>query len=252
MPGTISPIGVGTALPYPKETGAGPPLDPLADPGDTNPPVLFEPPPGLTRSATEVWIIATGGINWGGCQVWLSLDGTTYAYAGTIYRGGRQGVLTASLPSHADPDTSNTLSVDLTESHGQLLSGTTADADAFVTLCHCDGELLSYETATLTAAFTYDLTYLRRGVYGTPVGAHSAGADFARFGPNDPSLFKYIYPMSFVGQTIHVKLPAFNIFGQALQSLAGLTPTGYSLTGDGMVQGPAYVSGSWPGSPAAS
>jgi len=37
-----------------------------------------------------------------------------------------------------------------------------------------------------------------------------------------------------------------------LQGLAGLTPTGYSLTGDGAVQGPAYVSGSWPGSPAAS
>jgi hypothetical protein len=37
-----------------------------------------------------------------------------------------------------------------------------------------------------------------------------------------------------------------------LQGLAGLTPTGYSLTGDGAIQGPAYVSGSWPGSPAAS
>ncbi len=252
MPGTITPIGVGTALPYPKQVTAGPPLDPLVNPGDTNPPVLFEPPPGLTSGDTEVWIIATGGINRGGCQVWLSLDGTTYAYAGTIYRGSRQGVLTASLPSHADPDTTDTLAVDLTESHGQLLSGTTADADAFVTLCYCDGELVSYQTATLTAAYKYNLTYLRRGVYGTPIGAHSAGAGFARFGPNDPSLFKYVYPASFIGQTIHVKLPAFNIFGQALQGLAGLTPTSYSLTGDGAVQGPAYVSGSWPGSPAAS
>src|SRR5258708_31300325 len=84
------------------------------------------------------------------------------------------------------------------------------------------------------------------------MGAHSAGAGFARFGPNDPSLFKYVYPASLVAQTINVKLPAFNIFGQALQGLAGLTPTSYSLTGDGAVQGPAYVSGSWPGSPAAS
>jgi len=31
---------------------------------------------------------------------------------------------------------------------------------------------------------------------------------FARFGPNDPSLFRYRYPASFIGQTIHVKLPA--------------------------------------------
>src|SRR5438067_8163764 len=251
MPGLITPIGVGTAALYPKQASAGAPLDPLVDPGDSNPPIVFEPPPVLTGGALEVWIIATGGPDWGGCQVWLSTDGNTYAYAGTIYRGGRQGALTSALPSHADPDTANTLAVDLTQSQGQLLSGTLADADTFVTLCYTDGELLSYETATLTAAHQYNLTYLRRGAYGTPIGAHSMGASFARFGPNDPSLFKYIYPQSFVGQTIYVKLPAFNIFGQAMQSLAGLTPTTYTLTGDGAVQGPAYVSGSWPGSPAA-
>src|SRR5439155_25342151 len=91
-----------------------------------------------------------------------------------------------------------------------------------------------------------------RGIYGTPIGSHSAGANFARFGPNDPSLFRYRYPASFIGQTIYVKLPGFNTFGQALQSLAGLTPTSYTLTGDGAVQGPAYVSGSWTGSPGAS
>src|SRR5689334_14251292 len=214
MPGFISPIGIGTALAYPKQATAGAPLDPLVSPGDTNPPILFEPPPGLTAGDLEVWIIATGGAQWGGCQVWISLDGSTYGYAGTIYRGGRQGI-TAALPSHADPDTSNTLSVDLSQSQGQLLSGSLADADAFVTLIYCDGELI--ETATLTSAYHYNLAYLRRGVYGTPVGAHSAGASFARFGPNDPSLFKYIYPASFIGQTIHVKLPSFNIFGQALQ-----------------------------------
>ena len=251
MPGTITPIGVGTAALHPKQASAGVPLDPLVTPGNTNPPIVFEPPPVLTSGDTEVWIIATGGAEWGGCQVWVSTDGNTYAIAGTIYRGGRQGLLTATLPSHADPDTADTLSVDLTQSQGQLLSGTTADADAFVTLSYCDGELVAFATATLTAPYKYNLTYLRRGVYGTPIGAHSAGAGFARFGPNDPSLFKYVYPASFVGQTIHVKLPAFNIFGQAMQSLAGLTPTSYTLTGDGAVQGPAYVSGSWAGSPAA-
>src|SRR3979490_2762551 len=126
MPGTITPIGIGTTIAYPKQTTAGAPLDPLVDPGDTNPPILFEPPPALTAGGTEVWIIATGGADWGGCQVWVSLDGTTYAYAGTIYRGGRQGVLTATLPSHADPDTADTLSVALPESQRQLLSGTNA------------------------------------------------------------------------------------------------------------------------------
>jgi hypothetical protein len=117
--------------------------------------------------------------------------------------------------------------------------------------------------AILTASFsataprpspppTYDLTYLRRGVYGTPIGAHSIGSSFARFGPNDPSLFRYRYPASFVGQAVSVKLPAFNIFGQALQDLAGLTPTTYTLTGGGAVKNPSYLSGSFAGNPAAS
>jgi hypothetical protein len=181
----------------------------------------------------------------------VSSDGSTYAMAGTLYRGGRQGVLTATLPDHADPDSDDTLSVDLSQSQGQMLSGTMADADNFVTLCYCDGELISYETATLTASYQYDLTYLRRGVYGTPIGAHTMGANFARFGPNDPSLFRYRYPASFAGQTISVKLPAFNIFGQALQDLSGLTPTSYTLTGAGAVPAAAFVSGSWTGSPGA-
>jgi hypothetical protein len=252
MTGTITPIGVGTvAMLYPRQATAGSGLDALADPGDSNPPIVFEPPGALSGGDLEVWVIASGGADWGGCQVWVSSDGNTYALAGTIYRGGRQGVLSAPLPSAADPDTGDTLSVDLSSSQGQLLSGTQADADAFVTLCYCDGELLSYQTATLTAAYRYDLTYLRRGLYGTPVGAHSAGSDFARFGPNDPSLFRYRYPASFAGQTIFVKLPAFNIFGQALQDLSGLTPTSYTLTGAGAVAAPAYVSGSWAGSPPA-
>jgi hypothetical protein len=203
------------------------------NPGNTNAPIVFEPSSGLTGGATEVWIIASGGADWGGCQVWISTDGNTYGLAGTIYRGGRQGVLTASLPAATDPDTADTLAVDLTQSQGQLLSGTRADADAYVTLCYCDGELVSYETATLTAPYKYGLTYLRRGAYGTAIGTHAGGAQFARFGPNDPSLFRYAYPVSFIGHTIFIKLPGFNIFGQELQGLAGLSASSYTLLGTG-------------------
>ena len=233
MTGTIIPIGVGTAVPHGKQTSAGAPLDPFADPGHTNPPILFEPPAALTAGTLEVWIIASGGAAWGGCQVWVSTDGNTYSLAGTIYRGARQGVLTATLPAAADPDTLDTLAVDLSESQGQLFSGTTADADNYVTLCYCDGELVSYATATLSAAYKYSLSYLRRGVYGTAIGTHAGGARFARLGPNDPAVFRYAYPASFVGQTVYVKLPAFNIFGQELQGLAGVSASGYTLLGTG-------------------
>ena len=235
MTGTITPIGVGTALAYPKQATAGAPLDSLADPGNTNPPIVFEPPPGLTGGATEAWIIASGGDDWGGCQVWVSTDGNTYALAGTIYRSARQGVLTATLPAASDPDATHALAVDLSESEGQLLSGTQADADAYVTLCLCGGELVSYETAALTGPFRYTLSYLRRGVYGTPIGSHAGGTPFARVGPDDPALFRYAYPASFIGQSIFVKLPAFNIFGQALQGLAAVSAYSYTLVGPGGV-----------------
>lgn len=233
MTGTITPIGIGTAVPHAKQTTAGAPLDPFVDPGDTNAPIVFEPTSALTGGSIEVWIIASGGVDWGGCQLWISTDGSAYGLAGTIYRGGRQGVLTAGLPATADPDTVDTLAVDLTESQAQLLSGTTADADAYVTLCYCDGELLAYSTATLTSAHKYGLTYLRRGAYGTAIGAHAPGAQFARFGPTDPSLFRYDYPASFIGHTIFLKLPGFNIFGQALQELAGVSAYSYTLLGTG-------------------
>src|SRR3954447_18440950 len=235
MTGSIVPIGVGTAFLHPRLATAGSAVDTLGDPSDTNPPIIFEPPIALSGGSYEVWLIASGGPDWGGCQVWISLDNATYALAGTIYRGARQGTLSVGLPSHPDPDYISTLSVDLTQSQGQLLSGTSADADNLVTLCYVEGELISYRTATLTGSCKYDLTYLRRGIYGTTIGVHSAGGSFARFGPSDPSLFRYRYPGNFVGQTIHIKLPAFNMFGQALQDLSGLAADTYTLTGAGAV-----------------
>jgi len=47
MPGTITPIGVGTAPLYPRLSTAGDGVDTLADPGDSNPPIIFEPPTAL-------------------------------------------------------------------------------------------------------------------------------------------------------------------------------------------------------------
>jgi hypothetical protein len=235
MTGSIVPIGIGTASLHPRLATAGSAVDTLSDPGGTSPPIIFEPPIALSGGSYEVWLIASGGPDWGGCQVWISLDNATYALAGTIYRGARQGTLTAGLPSHPDPDDTGALSVDLTQSQGQLLSGTQEDADSLVTLCYVDGELISYRTASLTGSYRYDLTYLRRGIYGTAISAQSVGGNFARFGPSDPSLFRYRYPGNFVGQTIHVKMPAFNMFGQSLQDLSGLAADTYTLTGAGAV-----------------
>ncbi|HZT87390.1 MAG TPA: hypothetical protein VFA12_05425 [Stellaceae bacterium] len=227
----IQPIGVGTAVAHPRQAWQATLSNWLVAPGATNPPVIFEPPPGLTNGVNEAWIAASGGANWGGCQVWVSLDGSTYGLAGTIYRGCVTGVATAPFPAHPSPDTGDTLSLDLTQSGGQLLSGTLADAENLLTLCWLDGELIAYETATLTAPYRYDLgTTIIRGAYGTPITGHAAGAAFARL---NGSVFKYPFPSNLVPQTFYVKLPAFNIFGQALQDIAGVAAYTYTTTGAG-------------------
>ena len=121
-----------------------------------------------------------GGPNWGGCEVWASLDGTNYERQGVVNGPARFGTISNALPSRADPDVIDTLAVDVTPSNGVLLGASQADADAFATLCLVDGELISYRDASLVSAHHYSLGYLRRGVYGTGVASHAPGAVFVR------------------------------------------------------------------------
>jgi hypothetical protein len=88
---------------------------------------------------------------------------------GKMYGPSRMGVLTAQLVSSAAPDTTHTLAVDVTQSSGTLNSGTQSDCDNFRTLCYVDGELISYEDATLTGAYRYDL-----GAHGSPASITAA------------------------------------------------------------------------------
>lgn len=196
--------------------------------GNANPPIIFEPPTQITTTGLEVWLSTSGGSNWGGCDVFISADGSTYKNAGRITGSSRQGVLTNTLPSGSDPDTTDTLSVSLSMSSGQLLSGTQNDADNFHTLCYVAGELISYETATLTSAFNYNLTYLRRGAYGTTISSHANGSNFARL---DAGIFTYPYNKTNIGQTLYIKLLSFNIYGGGEQSLADVIAYTHTLTG---------------------
>lgn len=175
----------------------------------------------------------SGGIainqDWGGCSVWLSPDNVTYARIGTIYGPARMGSLTAQLVSSADPDTTHTLAVDLTQSLGTLLSGSASDCDNFRTLCYVDGELISYEDATLTNSFRYGLdTKLHRGVFGSPITTHNIGAPFLRL---DNAVFVWEADPTLVGTTIYFKFTSFNTFGLMEQSLANATPYSFAFNG---------------------
>lgn len=122
---------------------------------NVNAPVIIEP--NSTLADPEIWIAASGSggtydPNWGGAQVWLSTDNVNYSYKGDITQPARMGALTANLAAYggANPDTTNTLSIDLSQSQGTLETVSAGDAANGVTLCYVDGELVSFETATLS------------------------------------------------------------------------------------------------------
>jgi hypothetical protein len=127
---------------------------------------VVDPSNFTLNGSTGSGAYTSGGVavnqDWGGCHVWLSPDNSNYVQIGTMYGPSRMGALTAQLVSSSDPDTTHTLAVDVTESSGVLNSGSQSDCDNFRTLCYVDGELISFEDATLTGSFKYDL-----GAHGT-------------------------------------------------------------------------------------
>lgn len=238
------PWGTATPTAYPYVGGGGFAPNQQADPGSINTPIIFEPNNRLTGGAAlgyEIWMAVSGSNqNWGGCNVWISLDGSTYVRVGRIHGSARMGTLTASLPSHADPDTTDTLSVDLTESFGTLSSGATADADNWRTACIIyDGaggyEVIAYRVMNLTSSYKYTSdAYLRRGAFSTPIGAHANGALFARL---DDAIFDYIYDPTLIGQTVYFKFTSFNKFELMEQSLANVSAYTYNIVGNSLSTG---------------
>jgi hypothetical protein len=219
-----------------------------ADPGSVNPPAVAEPTSAFT-GGTAVLIIAASGASatYGGCEVHLSFDGTNYSKIGTIESQAPQGVLTANLADHADPDTVNTLAVDCTESFTPPPAGIThADADADRTLSlvcaqpsagvlAANGEFISFGAVAATGTYAANLTYLRRGRMGSAHAAHSSGDMFTVLdvlGQTTGSL-RYELPAQYIGATLYLKLAAFNQFGNSTQDLSLVTEYTYVPNGTG-------------------
>jgi hypothetical protein len=216
-------IGSASASLYTPQVGGGYANAYNVSPGSVNVPVLFMAPGRMTVGGYEMWMAVSGQTpaSWGGCQVWIATDPAgPFKLAGSIYGPSRHGVLASTFAAGSDPDTVNTAAVDLTLSHGTLAGGTLADANNNSTLSWIEGELISFQTATLTSAYHYTLgTTIRRGVYNTDVGSHAVGQRFVRL---DAAIFKYAFDPALIGKTLYVKLPSFNIYGNALEDLAAV------------------------------
>lgn len=220
------PLGIATATQYTNPLGTGFAHDFNAPPGSIQAPLIFEAPSTLVgTSGIQVFVAATGtGPNWGGCRVWVSLDGVTYRDAGRLLGGSRYGALTGAIASGAMP---------VAILSGQLLSGSASDASHLNTLCYVAGatpEFLAYTTATLTGALAYSLSGLVRGAYGTSsASAHSNADKFVRV--DDAVARSPAIDLSYIGSTIHVKCTSFNVYGGAEESLASVTDYTYAVTG---------------------
>lgn len=221
------PQGAGQAPVVAPQTPSGYSLDMNVAPGSANTPVVFEPPVGLAGAA-QLWLATSGGANYGGCNVWVSLDNVTYTQAGTLVGNSRHGITTAVLASVSDPDTTSTLAVDLSLSGGELSGGTDDDRDLFNTLLWVGGEFVSYRDASLTGVNSYNLTSLRRGVYGSAISSHATASKVVRC---DDQVFKYTYDTALIGKTIYIKLQAFNIYQSGAQDLSAVAATAYTIQG---------------------
>lgn len=224
-------LGVASVAAYPVQSGQGTIPNYNVSPGDVNTPVILDMPGVLTPTGFELAIAATGSDpNWGGYQLWMATEpGGPYRQTATIFGRARHGVVSAVFPVGADPDTVNTLKVDLSISKGVLSGGTTDDADNLNTLCWIEGEFVSFETATLTSQYHYDLKdYIRRGLFNTPVASHPINERFVRL---DNTVYHQAYDPDLVGSRLYFKFVSFNIYGAGTQDISTVAEYSYLLPG---------------------
>ncbi len=208
-------------------------------PGSVQAPVIFQMPQ-IAASISEGITLGiavcgpTSAAFWGGAEVYCSLDGgSTYEWVGTVGSNGpaRYGTTTGAISAVADPDTTTTLPVALANTTEQLSTAVThADADAAQTLIMVGNgstaEIMAYGTAALVSAGNYNLSYLRRGMYGSLDQAHASMVPFVRL---DGSIFQIPMDPGMAGQTVYFKFTSFNSVGRATEELSAVTAYSYTL-----------------------
>lgn len=252
------PWSAATPTLYPKQVSSGFGPGYFNAPGNVNTPHFFDIPPQISQGTQySVGVGISGGPDMGGATMYVSTDGgNSYEPVGRFAAVSTMGQLTTALPGSADPDTTHTLAVDVSQSGGTLPSYSTTQRDSFVSLVAVDDEFLSYETATLTGPFAYNITSLRRGVYGTTSTLHASGAPFTVV---DDNVLQWNYDASVIGTTVYFKFTAFNTAGQREELIQNVTAYPFfvegprlpypALFGGGLDAGAESTFGYWEGNP---
>jgi hypothetical protein len=195
--------------------------------------------PQFIFGATAVFApTGTLDLNWGGVNIWISLNGVDYSLAGTLTSSSIVGLLTQPLAAFggANPDNTETLYVSLAASNGALEPSSDALARAgsslFVVVDTNGFEAIAYTTATLVSPFTYALTGLYRGLYSSLPRAFSAGSQFLFVGTNANVFFGSL-PAAYIGQNFFVKPQSFNVLRGAPEDITTVVAYEYFITGPG-------------------
>lgn len=215
-------VGPASAPYYNTELAQGYAANYEADPGNVATPYIFTAPPVLTaaNNGCEEWI-AVAGISgvWGGADIYASLDNVTYQHVGLKAKPSKYGALLGGgLPAGPDPDTSNSVIIVMTDPQvASLPSVSRAAADSLQTLVLVDGELIAYQNATPLGGNQFRLSYLRRGCYGSPIGQHPSGSQFAVL---DDAIFHLPFSSGYAGQPVWFKFVSFNYYGLGNQDIS--------------------------------
>ena len=185
--------GMCTPTPLPTTSPEVNPLQTNTSAGNVNPPIIFEPTPPLYPSLTgdQLWVVVSSeSPNYGGCQVMVSTDGgASYNPAGDpLFGNAITGFLTAPWPAANDPDTTNNLFVDLTESNGVLPMLSTAAENNFEYPCYVQSDGSGEEVNGTPIADANPITEEVNGtaiatlnteqINGTPIASSTASDGF--------------------------------------------------------------------------
>jgi hypothetical protein len=208
-----------------------------------NDPIIFEALAKMNSGVAGIFLwflLSANDANWGGCQIYASADGSSYSAVMDPFSGlplvhtgqSNMGLTTGSLPATADPDTTNDLDVDLSESFGELSPFADTYRDNFISDCYLEGgnpdvpyEIIAYGNLTQTGTYAYKLlatgagNKIRRGGFGSPISTHASSK---KFGFLD-NVSKCLVDPTWFGKTVYFKFPSFNLFRAGLQSLADCT-----------------------------
>jgi hypothetical protein len=136
----------------------------------------------VSGGAVTAVTISNGGSGyasaWGGARVWMSTDGSTYYPISVQFGSSIMGTTQNNYPAHSDPDASDNLLVDFSESGGSLSSFSAEHENQYASLSYIGNggwgnipyELLAFGQVTLISGNEYELLASVGGPVLSPYG----------------------------------------------------------------------------------